>query len=93
MVTLSKLKSYLRIDIDAENELLQGFLETARAYLTGAISNFTENYSTYPEFANKADFLQMILAAEYYQNRDNSEHNFSYTIKSLMAQLQYFDES
>ena len=32
----------------------------------------------------------MVLATEFYQNRDNSPHDFSYTVKSLLAQLQYF---
>lgn len=89
-VTVAKLKSYLRIDLDDEDELLQDFLTTARVYLAGAVTGFEENYLSSAEFASKADFLQMVLAAEYYQNRDNSDHNLSYTIKSLIAQLQYF---
>ena len=90
MVTVDKLKSYLRIDGDYEDELLQEFLTTAKAYLTGAVSGYSENYATYPEFASKADLLQMVLAAELYQNRDNSPHDMSYTVRSLMTQLQYF---
>ncbi len=89
-MAVEKLKSYLRIDSDYEDDLLQGFLETARAYLTGAVTDFEKNYSASEKFAAKADFLTMVLAAEFYQNRDNSDHNLSYTIKSLMVQLQYF---
>ena len=90
MVTVDKLKSYLRIDGDYEDELLQEFLTTAKAYLTGAVSGYSDNYATYPEFSSKADLLQMVLAAELYQNRDNSPHDMSYTVRSLMTQLQYF---
>ena len=90
MVSLAKLKSYLRIDTDYEDELLQNFLVAAQAYLTGAVSNYTENYTAYPEFKTKADLLTLVLAAEFYQNRDNSAHDLSYTVRSLMAQLQYF---
>jgi len=90
MVTLEKLKAYLRIDADYEDDLLNTFLFTARAYLNGAISDFAEQYTTYPEFASKADFLQMVIATELYQNRSNTDHVLSYTIRSLMAQLQYF---
>ena len=90
MVTVEKLKSYLRIDISDEDDLLENFLKTARAYLTGAVTNFEENYLASEEFASKADFLQMVLAAEYYQNRSNDDHNLSYTIRSLITQLQYF---
>ena len=90
MATLEKLKSYLRIDINDEDALLQDFLTTARAYLTGAVTNFDENYTASEEFAAKADFLMLVLAAEYYQNRSNDDHNLSYTIRSLITQLQYF---
>lgn len=92
MVTLEKLKSYLRIDISDEDNLLQDFLTTARAYLTGAVTNFEENYQASEDFAAKADFLMLVLAAEYYQNRSNDDHNLSYTVKSLVTQLQYFTE-
>lgn len=90
MVTVEKLKSYLRIDISDEDEILQDFLTTARAYLTGAVTNFEENYQASEDFAAKADFLMLVLAAEYYQNRSNDDHNLSYTIRSLITQLQYF---
>lgn len=90
MVTVDKLKSYLRIDGDYEDALLQELLTTAKAYLAGAVSNYSDNYSTYPEFASKADLLTLVLATEFYQNRDNSPHDLSYTVRSLMAQLQYF---
>lgn len=90
MVTLSKFKNYLRIDSSYEDELLEQFLGNATAYLIGAVTDYRKNYSTYPEFADKADLLTMVLAAEFYQNRDNSEHSLSYTIRSLMTQLQYF---
>ena len=93
MVTLEKLKAYLRIDVDYEDDLLNTFLFTARAYLNGAISDFTEKYTTYPEFASKADFLQMVIATELYQNRSNTDHVLSYTIRVLMVQLQYFSDS
>lgn len=92
MVTLEQFKSYFRIDTDFEDELLQQFLDTATDYLKGAISNYADNYTNYTEFASKADLLTMIIAAEYYQDRDNSAHELSYTIKSMMTQLQYFYE-
>ena len=91
-VTLDKLKQYLRIDSDYEDEILQDFLDTAEAYLKGAVSNVEENYQ-YEEFATKADRLQIIIAAELYQNRDwrnDSLQDYSYAIRSIINQLQYF---
>ena len=93
MVTLEKLKLYLRIDVDDEDELLTDLLNTAKNYLHGAVSNFDEYYLADEKFASKADFLQMVLAAEFYLNRDNdAPRSFSYTVNSLIAQLQYYAE-
>ena len=91
-VTIGKLKQYLRIDSDYEDELLQDFLDTATAYLQGAVSNVEEKYQ-YSEFAMKADRLQIIIAAELYQNRDgrnDPRHDYSYAVRTLISQLQYF---
>lgn len=90
MVTLEQFKTYMRIDADFEDSLIEQFLETATKYLTGAVSNYQINYDNYPEFAKKADLLTMVLAAEFYQNRDNTAHSLNYTVRSLMTQLQYF---
>ena len=91
-VTLEKLKAYLRIDSDYEDELLNDFLNDAKAYLKGAVSNFDENYQ-HEEFATKADRVQVIIAAELYQNRDSrndSRNDYSYTVRSMLNQLRYF---
>ena len=90
--TLEKLKAYLRIDSDYEDELLNDFLNDAKAYLQGAIANFDENYQ-HEEFATKADRVQVIIAAELYQNRDSrndSRNDYSYTVRSMLNQLRYF---
>lgn len=91
-VSLEKFKLYMRIDTDYEDVLLQTFLDTARHYLIGAISNFETNYASSLVFADKADLLQMIVAAEYYQNRDNTAHAVNYSYSGLLRQLQYWAE-
>lgn len=93
MVTLETFKSYLRIDTDFEDDLIAQFLSNATEYLKGAVSDYQSNYERYSDFANKADLLTMVLAAEFYQNRDNSDHSLSYTIRSLMTQLQYYPDT
>lgn len=90
MLTVERLKEHLRIDGDAEDALLGQYLEAATAYLSGAADNYRANYVRYPEYATKADMLTAILASELYQNRENTVHDMSYTIRTLMAQLQYF---
>ena len=91
-ITLEKLKMFLRIDGNYEDELLQDFINTAAAYLRGAIGDFDEKYQ-HSEFATKADRLQMIIAGELYQNRDgrnDPRHDYSFTVRSMISQLQYF---
>ncbi|MBR1728070.1 MAG: head-tail connector protein [Selenomonadaceae bacterium] len=91
-VTLERFKLYLRIDSDFEDELINQFLLTAKAYLRDAITDYEENYQKSLVFAEKADLLQMIVAAEFYQNRDNSNHSLNYTIRSMMTQLKYWGD-
>lgn len=91
-VSLEQFKKYLRIDTDWEEDLLQQFLDTAVDYLKAAVSHYDDNYTAYPVFASKADLLTMIIAAEYFQNRDNSPRNLSYTTQSMLVQLQYFSD-
>lgn len=91
-VTIEKLKQYLRIDGNYEDELLQDFLNTAVSYLQGAIGNYNINYQN-SEFAAKADLLQMTIAAELYQNRDSRNDprkDYSFTVRTMINQLQYF---
>lgn len=90
MITVDDLKKYLRIDGDEEDELLEAFIGTAITYLSGAVDDYYTLYAYYPEFAAKADLLTAIWAAEYYQNRNNEEHNMSFAAKALMTQLQNF---
>lgn len=89
-ITVSDLKQYLRIDGSEEDELLEALIGTALTYLTGAVDDYFTMYATYPEFASKADLLTAIWAAEFYQNRNNEEHEMSFASKALMTQLQNF---
>lgn len=91
MVTLEQLRLYLRIDSTYEDELLESFLKVARLYLNEAVTDFETNYEQYSGFAEISDLLMLVLATELYQNRDNSAHTFSYTVRSLILQLQCFE--
>lgn len=93
--TLELVKNYLRVDGSAEDELIEHFLETAESYLRNAISGYEEKYSTNARFAAQADLLKMILVAENYNNRDgrnDPRQDFSFVIRSMINQLQYFAE-
>lgn len=91
--TLELAKNYLRVDGTEEDELITHFLETAESYLRNAISNYEENYSADERFAAQADLLKMVIVAENYNNRDgrnDSRKDFSFVIRSMVNQLQYY---
>lgn len=93
MVTIEKAKLYLRIDGDEENELIQDLLTTAESYLDNAITNYAELYQTSEKFSVQADMLKLVIVAENYYNRDgrnDPRKDFSFVIRSMINQLQYF---
>ncbi len=42
-LTLDSVKEYLRIDTDAEDDLLERFMTTAEAYLHGGVTNYNRS--------------------------------------------------
>lgn len=93
MITLEKVKKYLRIDSDVEDDLIQNFLDVAESYLSNAITSYEELYSVNEKFAVQADLLKMVIVAESYYNRDgrnDPRKDFSFVIRSMVNQLQYF---
>lgn len=93
---LELAKNYLRVDGTEEDELIKHFLETAESYLKNAISNYEQNYLSSSRFAAQADLLKMVIVAEHYNNRDgrnDPRKDFSFVIRSMVNQLQYFSGS
>jgi len=91
--TLETAKNYLRIDGNAEDELIEKFLDVAENYLKNAITNYMELYQSDEKFSAQADLLKIVIAAENYYNRDgrnDSRTDFSFVIRSMINQLQYF---
>ena len=92
-VTLEKIKQYLRIDSNYEDELISSFIPVAAAYLKAAVTDYDEKYQSDEAFAEEADFLQMLLVGEMYQNRDgrnDPRNDYSYAVRSMITQLQYW---
>lgn len=89
-LTLERVKEYLRIDAGEEDALLEALMKAAEAYLVSAIGGFRAVYEFDEEFASKADLVQLMLTAEYYQNRSNDPRgtDFTYAMRALISQLQ-----
>lgn len=92
-VTIADLKRYLRIDVDDEDDLLVSCLNAADSYLSNAISGYADYYAANEKFQAQADLLKMVIVSEQFNNRDgrnDPRHDFSFVIRSMINQLQYF---
>lgn len=93
-LTLEDTKNYLRIDYDTDDVLLKTLMSSAEHYLSDAIFDF-ENKKTKNKFKERAKILGYVLVQEWYDNRELRENkDVSYTVRSLLTQLQVgdFDE-
>lgn len=92
-MTLEKVKLYLRVDGNEEDDLLESFLNAAESYLSNAITNYADYYATNEKFQAQADLLTMVIVSEQFNNRDGRNdlrNNFAFVIRSMVNQLQYF---
>lgn len=91
-VTLEQVKTYLRVDLDVEDDLIRQCMRGAESYLTNAIDNFAA-YCKYGDFDESADILRLAVIAEMYTHRDGTDEKaqmFPYFIRSTIAQLQHY---
>ena len=92
-MTLEKVKLYLRVDGNEEDDLLESFLNAAESYLSNAITNYADYYETNEKFQAQADLLKLVIVSEQFNNRDgrnDPRNNFAFVIRSMVNQLQYF---
>ena len=93
MITLEQVKLYLRIDSSDEDALLEHLMKVAEKYLRDAVGGYETLYKLDEGFAATADFLMLVLTAEYYQNRSNEARgDFGYAVRALMTQLQMWTQ-
>lgn len=80
MMTLDELKTYLRVDTDAEDDLLQALQHTAEEYLTEA--GVPMDYSPRYSLAVKG------LVLHYYDHRDD-DAPIGQGLRLLINQLKF----
>ena len=91
-ITLDEVKTYLRIDLDIEDDFLRRCMAAADAYLANAVDDFAERCKR-QDFASTADIVQLALVSEMYTNRDcrnDSRQSYPYHIRSMILQLQNY---
>ena len=94
MLTLEKVKLYLRLDTEFEDELVTNLMVVAESYMTDAVTNYQKHYAVDEKFAAKADLVKLAIIAENFNNRDprnDNRNSFSYAIQSMINQLNYFE--
>nr|DAR56657.1 MAG TPA: head tail connector [Bacteriophage sp.]DAX71839.1 MAG TPA: head tail connector [Caudoviricetes sp.] len=87
-----KVKQYLRLDY--EDSLVDNFILISESYLKDAIDNFDKKIKN-EQFKAKAEMVQLVLIQELYDNRNQGKKDstdFSYVIRSMISQLQYWSE-
>ena len=87
-----KIKQYLRLDYD--DSLIDSFEEVSENYLRDAVDDYDEKIKN-EQFKAKAEMVQLVLIQELYDNRNQAKKDstdFSYVIRSMISQLQYWSE-
>ena len=91
-VTLEQVKTYLRVDLDVEDDLIRQCMNGAESYLVNAIDSFKEHCKN-EDFEASADILRLAIIAEMYTRRDGLDEKaqeFPYFIRSMITQLQNY---
>ena len=94
ILTLEEAKNYIRIDYNEDDTLLQSLMIAAIDYLRDAINDFDKKMEN-EQFKAKAEMVQLVLIQELYDNRNQAKKDstdFSYVIRSMISQLQYWSE-
>lgn len=93
IITLQEVKEYARIDIDEDDQLIQGLITAAEEYLKNATG---KEYPVADSGGSKADYglekiyLQLLISY-WYENRapaGRTGEDFNRMTKSLLLQLQ-----
>ncbi len=92
MITLDSVKTYLRIDGDAEDNMLRDYIKSADIYMHTSIECFDElQQKAIQENSNLVsliDLCKMMLIAEWYEFRTQQSRPDNSAISYMMTKLQ-----
>lgn len=93
MLTKEKVKDYLHIPGNDEDELIESILATGRIYLENAVDNFDEKYIVNEKFEYLADhwILTQWCPTAYDQREGMTAggEKLSFIANAMLIQLQY----
>lgn len=92
MLTTEKVREYLRIPGDDEDEFIQGIIYAGTLYLENAVDDFNEKYDASEKFAHLADtWLLTQWCPTMYDQREgmtNGGASLGYVARAMITQLQ-----
>ena len=89
MATIEQVKLYLRIDTNDEDTLLNDLRSRAESYMQDAVDDFSSTYANASaEWKAKADQCELLLIADWYENRLAKERPVASAVSLLLTQLQ-----
>lgn len=97
MLTLTDVKTALRIDSNIDDALLNRYMQSAESYMRDAIDDYdelrAESAGTEANAFNaKADIVELAIVTELYEHRvpnDKQTAPFTSIVSRMLTQLQY----
>lgn len=91
-MNLSDVKLYLRVDGEAEDNLITQLMSVADGYMSDAVTNYSANYGKDKGYTARADMAKLAIIADLYENRNaETPQSFSHTVQSIINQLNLTD--
>lgn len=98
MLTLTDIKTYLRIDDNDNDDLLIVLKNAAQAQMRNIITDFDKKYenssnSKKPDFVKISDLCATVIVANLYDKRvgdGSQESNYNFIIQNMLNILEYY---
>lgn len=85
---LDNIKDFLRVDFDEDDDYINLLIDVAKEYIVDSVGKYDETIARYK-------LLLLNIVSTLYENRqftiDKSNEKVSYTLKSIIMQLQLGD--
>lgn len=89
-MTLQEVKEYLRVDSDADDNLISTLMGAAEDYLKTAVDGYEAKVAKGDTNWNyKANTAKMLLISDWYENRTAVGRPVAAAVTMLITQLQY----
>jgi len=92
VISLEEVKTFIRVDYDDDDNLIELLIDNAENYLKDAIDDYDSKIEN-ERFKNKTRLAILVLVSNWYDNRDFTEFKIEekvrYTLHSLIQQMKH----